>query len=176
MSNENSNTGRSGGASGDHLRELCEHIAAILSNPETPEEMHTDLVEYIHGRRDAAFNITDAPELYRILARDAKGVKAGQEDAGAEPAEARSYQPITWQRAKEIGELLINHDDDDQCAMFLELLNGLAYAHFHRDDRTGADFESIIIEASHSAYAQTMDFSDTIDRFALSHRGVVRQR
>lgn len=71
----------------------------------------------------------------------------------------QDYKPITWQRAEELADFIIETEDDAKAYALIELLHGICAA-----DRIGV--EEIVIAATRRAYSRTTHFSAAFDEFA----------
>jgi len=87
-------------------------------------------------------------------------------------ARDHDYRPITDERAAELAGALVGQDEDEQAFTLIELLRGIAAAHFGelRSKDTGTDrppgVEDVVHAASVRAYERTVHCSYSFDEFA----------
>ena len=75
---------------------------------------------------------------------------------------AHNPKPLTHERAAELADAITGTYEDDKVTFALiELLEGIFEAAFH-----GGDYEGMVLQATHRAYANTAHFSQAFDEFA----------
>lgn len=185
--------------------ELADHISAIFSNPETPDEIYNALVGELIELTDSAQANIRTPEVLRVVLPIALEVKAQasdkqQNEAAAQESEQAEgvatevseqaedatappdadpchplfriqkalkqplrFRRVTWERAEQIVDRIIDQDADEQAHAFIELLEGITHAMFktHMNEA-----ESIMLAASRRAYFKTMHSHDSFNEFA----------
>ncbi len=70
---------------------------------------------------------------------------------------ARGRKLLTMERAAELADSIITHDEDEKARAFVELLEGIEKAAY--SDRCAVD--SIVLAATHRAYSKTPCTSTT---------------
>lgn len=80
------------------------------------------------------------------------------------------YKPISIERAEVLADIIVAYDDDEQAHAFIELLYGIAGAHFagrRSDHMFRPDVESLVMAATHRAYSRTAHFGLGLNEFAM---------
>lgn len=78
------------------------------------------------------------------------------------------YMPITVERAQELVDLIVEHDNDAQIHALCELLHGITYAHFDEvrsKDAYKISVEGLVIWATRHAYSRSLHFNGSFHTF-----------
>ena len=81
--------------------------------------------------------------------------------------ENNSVPKLTIERARELVNMILQSDEDEEAWALVELVTGIAY------EQDAIDRDGLALWVTHEAYSMTMEFSQAVERFAT--RAVTRQ-
>jgi hypothetical protein len=167
---------------------LATHLAAVLSDPNTPEGIYNALREkLLDAATEARVSIDDPAALPKTLARvldmmNAQGAQTSSDDGQPQgklhdalqrtlDRRYHDFKPITHERAAELADTITAPFVDDTITFsLLELLEGIGEAAIRARNgcsgTDGGDFEGLILFATRRAYTNTAHFSAAFDEFA----------
>ncbi len=165
---------------------LANHIAGIMSNPDTPAALYNGIVDYITSYEGKVIDeLIKTPEfIKRVLeaapdvALDAEtkdepaAVECDKRDEPNNDALARAQQhiartdpayqrKITPEEAAEFVEWISNYDDDALIFALIRIMNGIMAVLFEPQK-----VEEIVMAVKHRAYTCTMHFNQSFDEFS----------
>ena len=81
--------------------------------------------------------------------------------------ENNAVPKLTIERARELVNMILQSDEDEEAWALVELVTGIAY------EQDAIDRDGLALWVTHEAYSMTMEFSQAVERFAT--RAVTRQ-